>query len=137
MEYCWDYQVQLRDTDAAGVVYFANFLALCHSAYEAALANAEINFQMLVTGDILLPIVHASADFKQPLFCGDQLRICLTPRQLGDSKFDITYQIYLIDGRLAGTVSTLHVAIERATRQRTDLPPVIQNWLTQASCRSI
>jgi 1,4-dihydroxy-2-naphthoyl-CoA hydrolase len=129
MEYCWHYQVQLRDTDAAGVVYFANFLALCHSAYEAALTNAEINFQMLVTGDVLLPIVHASADFKQPLFCGNQIRICLTPRQLGDGKFDITYQIYLIDGRLAGTVSTVHVAIDRTTRQRASLPAAMQDWL--------
>jgi 1,4-dihydroxy-2-naphthoyl-CoA hydrolase len=130
MEYCWDYQVQLRDTDAAGVVYFANFLALCHSAYEASLSAADINFQAFVTGDVVLPIIHTSGDFKQPLYCGDQLQICLQPSELGKGKFEIAYQVSLADGRLAGVANTVHVAIERSTRQRTNLPTAIQNWLS-------
>jgi hypothetical protein len=33
--------VRLADTDAAGVVYFARTLSICHEAYEAALAAAR------------------------------------------------------------------------------------------------
>ena len=34
--------IRFQETDAAGVVYFANLLALCHEAYEASLAHAGI-----------------------------------------------------------------------------------------------
>jgi 1,4-dihydroxy-2-naphthoyl-CoA hydrolase len=130
MAYSWNYQVHLRDTDAAGVVYFANFLALCHNAYEAALFDAGISFQGLVSGEILLPVIHASGDFKQPLLCGNQIQIQLQPHQISDGKFDITYEIHLADGRLAGIVTTVHVAIDRSTRQRANLPLNIQDWLS-------
>ena len=35
--------IRFHETDAAGVVYFANVLVLCHEAYEASLAAAGID----------------------------------------------------------------------------------------------
>lgn len=37
--------VHFQDTDAAGVIYFANILAICHEAYEASLAAFNINLR--------------------------------------------------------------------------------------------
>lgn len=37
--------IRFQDTDAAGVVYFANILAMGHEAYEASLNQVEINLK--------------------------------------------------------------------------------------------
>jgi 1,4-dihydroxy-2-naphthoyl-CoA hydrolase len=140
MEYCWDYQIQLRDTDAAGVVYFANFLTICHAAYEASLSAAGIDLRLLVNGssEIALPITHVSGDFKKPLYCGDQIQVLLTSSQLNDSEFQIDYRLCLANGKIAGIVQTKHVAIglidshseTLRERQRVNLPDQIQRWLS-------
>jgi 1,4-dihydroxy-2-naphthoyl-CoA hydrolase len=131
MDYCWNYQIQLRDTDAAGVVYFANFLTICHAAYEAALSAAGIDLRLLVSGslEVALPITHASGDFKRPLYCGDRVEVLLTPSQINDSEFQIDYRLCLADGKIAGIVLTRHVAIGVIDRRRTSLPTDIQSWL--------
>jgi 1,4-dihydroxy-2-naphthoyl-CoA hydrolase len=130
MEYCWDYQIQLRDTDAAGVVYFANFFTICHAAYEASLSSAGIDLRLLISGsDVALPIIHASGDFKKPLYCGDRVQVFLTPSQINESQFQVDYRLCLLDGKVAGTVLTKHVAIGVIDRKRASLPIEIQAWL--------
>jgi 1,4-dihydroxy-2-naphthoyl-CoA hydrolase len=123
----YSYQVQLRDTDAAGVVYFANLLAICHGAYEASLAGAGVNWRELVSNpQVAVPIVHASVDFWRPIFCGDRLAITLTATIHRPSEFSINYQISLADGQVAGQALTKHVAIDPSLRQRIDIPQLLQ-----------
>jgi 1,4-dihydroxy-2-naphthoyl-CoA hydrolase len=130
MEYCWDYQIQLRDTDAAGVVYFANFFTICHAAYEASLSSAGIDLRLLISGsDVALPIIHASGDFRKPLYCGDQIQVFLTPSQINESEFQVDYRLCLVDSKVAGTILTKHVAIGVIDRKRTNLPDKFQIWL--------
>jgi 1,4-dihydroxy-2-naphthoyl-CoA hydrolase len=130
MEYRWDYQIQLRDTDAAGVVYFANFLTICHAAYEVSLSTAGIDLRLLISGsDVALPIVHASGDFKKPLYCGDRVQVFLTPSQINKSEFHVDYRLCLLDGKVAGTVLTKHVAIGVIDRRLTNLPDRFKIWL--------
>ncbi|MFS8118916.1 MAG: acyl-CoA thioesterase, partial [Microcoleus sp.] len=45
MSFSYTRTVRFQDTDAAGVVYFANVLAMCHEAYEASLAASGINLK--------------------------------------------------------------------------------------------
>jgi 1,4-dihydroxy-2-naphthoyl-CoA hydrolase len=130
MEYRWDYQIQLRDTDAAGVVYFANFLAICHAAYEASLSAAGIDLRLLISADVALPIIHASGDFKKPLYCGDRVQIFLVPTQISASEFQVNYRLCLADGKVVATALTKHVAIEVLDRQRTNLPSLVDNWMS-------
>jgi 1,4-dihydroxy-2-naphthoyl-CoA hydrolase len=131
MEYRWDYQIQLRDTDAAGVVYFANFLSICHAAYEASLSAAGIDLRLLVnSSEVAVPITHASGDFKKPLYCGDQVQVFLIPSRINDSEFQIDYRLCLANGKIAGIVLTKHVVIGVIDRQRTNLPIQIQKWLS-------
>ena len=64
MGFRYERTVRLADTDAAGVVYFARVLSICHEAYEASLAAAGVPLASWIRkGTIALPIVHAHADF--------------------------------------------------------------------------
>lgn len=126
----YSYRVQLRDTDAAGVVYFANLLAICHGAYESSLAETGIDLQALVNNSVVaLPIVHASIDFQRPIYCGDRLQINLTPTINSASEFRISYQICLAADQVAGRAITKHVSIDPTTRKRSNLPPLIMDWI--------
>lgn len=134
MTFVYSRCVYFRDTDAAGVVYFANLLAIAHEAYEASLAASGVDLRRFFGGlDLAVPIVHASADFFRPLRCGDQLAVYLQPRQLGAGEFAIDYQMFteLELEQPAGLVQTRHVCIRVATRKRTDLTLELVNWLQQ------
>ena len=94
MTFTYNRTVRFQDTDAAGVVYFANVLSICHEAYEESLAASGINLKDFFTNpSVAFPIVHASVDFFRPMFCGDNLVISLIPQKLGVDKFEITYEI--------------------------------------------
>lgn len=133
MSFTYNRTVHFRDTDAAGVVYFANVLSMCHEAYEASLAVSGINLKLFFTQPtVAIPIVHASVDFFRPMFCGDELQIHLTPQKLRDTKFEISYHIIAASSSeqpLAQAI-TRHVCINPTTRTKTQLPEGIIKWLS-------
>lgn len=45
MPFTYNRTVRFQDTDAAGVVYFANVLGICHEAYEESLEASSINLK--------------------------------------------------------------------------------------------
>lgn len=128
--------VRFQDTDAAGVVYFANVLAMCHEAYEASLIASGMELQLFFKNPAAaIPIIHASVDFRRPMHCGDQLQIELTSQQLDKHKFEISYQIVtaLSSQQLLATACTRHICIEPATRTKIQLPEAINQWLVCSS----
>ncbi|WP_421655005.1 acyl-CoA thioesterase [Leptothermofonsia sp. ETS-13] len=138
MPFSYQRIVHFQDTDAAGVVYFATVLAMCHEAYEASLAAAGIDLKCFFQGqEVAVPVVHASVNFFAPMFCGDRLTIQLTPRQLRDSEFEVEYAIFKekqLDSALS-TAKTRHVciAISSTSRTRRELSSELVAWLRQWS----
>jgi 1,4-dihydroxy-2-naphthoyl-CoA hydrolase len=133
MQFTYHRTVRFQDTDAAGVVYFANVLSMCHEAYEASLAAFGIELQLFFTSPtVAIPIIHTSVDFRRPMYCGDQLQIELISQQLDEHKFEITYKIVATSSPqypLAVAV-TRHICIEVKTKARTLLPDKIRQWLS-------
>ncbi|MBD2235009.1 acyl-CoA thioesterase [Phormidium tenue] len=136
MGYIFEHQVRFHETDGAGVVYFANELVMCHTAYEASLAAAGLDVTAFFRAETLAyPIVHTSMDYRHPLRCGDRVTIHLTPTRLDDSSFEIQYQLTLEDAAMAQAV-TRHVCIEVDNRRRSPLPTEMEQWLAQWSGNS-
>jgi 1,4-dihydroxy-2-naphthoyl-CoA hydrolase len=56
MAFLFNHTVRFHETDAAGVVYFANGLTLCHTAFEASLAAAGVDLaHFFGRGNVGLP----------------------------------------------------------------------------------
>lgn len=124
--------IRLADTDAAGVVYFANLLSICHEAYEESLAGSGIYLrEFLGDSTLAIPIAKAEIQFFHPLFCGDRLQIWIHPFSLADTEFELEYTIFLGENteKAVGKARTCHVCIDRYSRQRLVLPDSLQNWL--------
>ncbi len=141
MAFCYLRIIRFHETDAAGVVYFANLLSLCHEAYEASLAAVPINPKEFFSaaGEVAVPIVHAEADFYQPLFCGDAIAITLIPHQLDPYRFEIAYRVSrqsqtdtAIKKPLAQAL-TRHVCISTGDRCRHPLGPDLLGWIKALS----
>ncbi|MEL6912003.1 MAG: thioesterase family protein [Cyanobacteria bacterium J06598_4] len=139
MNFNYQRRIYLSDTDAAGVVYFAKGLEICHEAYEESLAIAGINLnQMIREGNLALPIVHAEIDFLRPIFYGDRIKINLVTSLVNQSELAIAYQISAIANleRVLVKAQTRHVCINPQIRQRINLPPEIREWLKVGSANS-
>ena len=124
--------VRLADTDAAGVVFFARYLNLCHEAYEEALAAAGLPLQDFLGGaGIVVPISRSEADYKRPLRVGDRLRITVAPEGLTESSFALRFELFKLGPpvKLAGSVRTEHVCTSPAKRERAPLPPGLAAWV--------
>lgn len=133
MSFSYSRTIRFADTDAAGVVYFANLLSICHEAYEASLAATGIELRTFFNNPrVAIPIVHASIDFFRPLFCGDEVAIALTPRPLSGDRFEITYAIRaasMPEERTLAKAQTHHVSIDPQSRTRQSLTPEIMHWI--------
>jgi 1,4-dihydroxy-2-naphthoyl-CoA hydrolase len=134
MSFTYKRTVRFQDTDAAGVVYFANVLAMCHEAYEASLAASGINLKAFFSNpQLAMPIIHATVDFYRPMFVGDRLIIQLTPKQIAGDEFEIAYQVFPepVAEKSAAKALTKHVCIEAASRTKKQLSEELMKWLRQ------
>lgn len=122
--------VRLADTDAAGVVYFASLLSMCHETYEASLEEFNLSVRGFLQDGLALPIVHAEIDFFRPLFCGDRSEILITPRQLSENEFEIDYRV-LVGSDCIAIAKTRHVCINPNTRRREPIPELMVKWLNK------
>jgi 1,4-dihydroxy-2-naphthoyl-CoA hydrolase len=124
--------VRLADTDAAGVVYFARTLSLCHEAYEDALAQAGIALSdLLGANDVIVPISRSEAEYLRPLRVSDQIRISVTPTLLTEHSFSVAYEVVRLGRpeKLCARVRTEHVCSSRAHRERVALPTPLAAWV--------
>jgi len=131
--------INFRDTDAAGVVYFANGLSICHEAYEASLASSGINLKAFFRGEeIAVPITHASIDFFKPMFCGDRIGISLVKTLISPESFQIEYQLFFDEEDVDASVGakkaiakalTKHTCIDISTRKRCNLSDQLLQWI--------
>jgi 1,4-dihydroxy-2-naphthoyl-CoA hydrolase len=129
MPFTYNRTVRFQDTDAAGVVYFANVLGICHEAYEKSLEASSINLKDFFTNpSVGFPIVHTSVDFLRPMFVGDKLLISLIPQKIGVDKFEISYEITVAEVVVAKAI-TRHVCIDVSSRSKQELTDEIVQWL--------
>lgn len=128
--------IRFADTDAAGVVYFANTLSICHEAYEESLQQAGIELKSFFSAhQVLVPISRSQAEYLRPLACGDQVRVNLRPRALNENAYAIDFEVFRAGrvDKLAARVSTEHVCISTVRRERAPLPEGLRAWIEAGS----
>lgn len=116
-------KVRMHDTDMAGILYFARQFRFAHDALEDFAESEGLGFDKVFhENQFVFVIVHAEADYLQPLKVGDQLEVHLSVEKIGVTSFTISYKIYKADNILAGTVKTVHVTLDSKTRAKIAIP---------------
>ncbi len=126
------YTIKLHDTDAAGILFFANQFKMAHDLDEHFLAQNGFPFRDIFADQkFLIPIVHAEADYRQTLTAGDTVEIELTVEKIGETSFTLAYHIVDLDGKLVGSAKTVHVIIDPKTRKKMPLPEDLRKMLQE------
>ena len=126
--------VRLQDTDAVGVIFFANQLVYAHETYERFMEQIGCGFaDILAQGEYLLVIVHASADYRRPVRVGDIVDVEMSVARTGKSSFTLDYLLSTEDGTEIGRCSTVHVSVDRTNMKKMEIPKELRESLERYS----
>lgn len=121
--YTYQTKIKLHETDAAGLLFFSHQFKIIHDAYEALLEQIGFGFAELIRNQkFFLPIVHAEADYKMPLFVGDVIEIRVSVEKVGETSFTFAYRLINPKGETVGTARTVHVTMDKTTQKKIPLP---------------
>ena len=122
--------VRLPDTDAAGILFFGNYLKLAHDAYEAFMESMGFGLRyVIVEADFLVLIAHAEADYKKPLRLGDKLTVKLTVESASRTSFVLSYVLKDSQETVAATAKTVHVTVDKKSGDKIPLPEKLREKL--------
>lgn len=128
--YSYKRKIRLGETDAAGVLFFANYLILSHEAFESFLDTAGLNLAEIIrNNEYLLPIARAVSDYTIPLCMGDTIEIQLAIEQIKESSFVVISRFIKSNKTCAARVKTIHVSVDAKTRKKIPLPKIVRDAL--------
>ena len=121
-------KVDFYQCDPAGILFFANLFNLCHSAYEELIAEFKLSESYFNNNDYAVPLLHCSADYKQPINFGETLEIEIEISKLQTHSFELEYKV-LSNNKLKALARTVHIFIDKNTGKKTDIPKEIEHKL--------
>lgn len=86
-------RVYYEDTDAAGVVYHANYLNYMERARTEFLREQGCSVAQLASEGAVFPVVRMAIDFKAPARHDELLQITTVPVRVGGSSFTLQQQV--------------------------------------------
>lgn len=125
--YTYKRVIRVQDTDATGVLYFANQLQMGLEAFEDFLNTQEFSIgEMIKKNHYLLPIVHAEADFFAPVFISDVLELTLSFPKIGTTSFTHASDVFR-KGEKVGSVKIIHVVYSPEKKEGVPIPEEFKN----------
>ena len=123
--------VLFQEIDAAGIVFFARFFEWFHDAYSELLASRGIRFEdVLAKGEWGIPLVHAEADYREPLRLGIAITIVIEKIDLGDKSMTVSYSVKGAEKTYA-VGKTVHAFIDRKTFRGRAIPDEVRKAFAQ------
>ena len=123
-------KVRMHDTDMAGILYFPRQFRFAHDALEDFIESEGLRFHdVFHKENFVFVIVHCEADYFCSLNVGDELNIHLSISHIGNTSFSVFYNIYRTDHTHVGTAKTIHVTLNRLTREKVVIPDMFRKIL--------
>ena len=90
-------QPRYSETDAMGIVYYANYLIYFEVARTTALAEQGHPYWEMEKQGWLIPVLSAHCDYHRPARYGDTLRLVTRRRRLGRARIRFDYELFRED----------------------------------------
>lgn len=81
------------DTDAMGVVYYANYLVYFEVARTTALADLGHPYWEMEKAGVLIPVLRAHCEYLRPARYGDALTVRVARSRAGSARIRFDYEI--------------------------------------------
>ena len=119
----WPVRIYYEDTDAGGIVFYANYLKFFERARTEWLRASGVNQQVLAENDGAIFVVkNANIDYHAPAKLDDVLDLTLSIEKLGRASVQFTQQAWLGDLLLASASVKVGCVDATSLRPR-PLPP--------------
>ena len=123
--YFWNVRVYYEDTDAAGVVYYANYLKYLERARTEWLAAAGVTLSALEIEHNAVFVVHRlEIDYRRPARLGDSLTVSLAPVERTRVRLVVAQDILRNDELISSARVTL-ACLDRQTWRPVVIPECI------------
>ncbi len=134
MSYHYDRTVRMADTDASGVIYFASIQKIALEAFEEFLLSSGFELaKVMLSGPLLVPIVHVEADYLAPVYVGELLRVEMKLAKTGVTSFTLKYNIFSSEHDLVvATLAMTHVVIAKDSKKSVPIPQELLSMLERA-----
>jgi acyl-CoA thioester hydrolase len=117
-EFNWEVRVYYEDTDAGGIVYYANYLKFFERARTEWLRAIGVGQQVLLAEhDAMFVVKNVSADYHAPAKLDDVLKLTLRIEKLGRASIQFVQQAWCGD-RLLNTAHVKVGCVDSALRPR-------------------
>ncbi|WP_425442385.1 tol-pal system-associated acyl-CoA thioesterase [Rugamonas rubra] len=123
-EFTWNVRVYYEDTDAGGIVYYANYLKFFERARTEWLRAIDIGqHALLQEHDAMFVVKNVSADYHAPARLDDVLKLTLKIEKLGRASILFVQQAWCGDV-LLNTARVKVGCVDSALRPRA-VPPAV------------
>lgn len=104
------YRVPYADTDQMGFVYYANYLVLFERSRNEFLRENGLNYKELEDQGVMLPVIEAHCEYKQPARYDDLLTIKVWASKIKGTRLTMNCEVYR-DEELLASGYTVHVCM--------------------------
>jgi acyl-CoA thioester hydrolase len=133
--HCQDIRVYFEDTDAAGIVYYANYLKFAERARTDMLRDLGISHaDMMKRSGLVLVVRRCQIEYLRPARLEDLLTIETRLAKLGGASIDLLQRV-LRGSELLVELTVLVVCIDRNGRPRR-IPDSVRRALPRTNDRS-
>lgn len=112
-------ELRFADLDAYGHVNNATYFTLLETARTKLFHD---QFVELMDRSLLFLVVKAECEYKLPIELKDTLIISLEMTRVGNSSFDIDYQLHNGNGKIFGSAKTVMVCYDGKAKKTTRIP---------------
>lgn len=117
-EFTWDVRVYYEDTDAGGIVYYANYLKFFERARTEWLRSLGVNQDLLLREhDAMFVVKSVSADYHAPARLDDVIKLTLRIEKLGRASIQFVQEAWCGE-RLLNTAHVKVGCVDSALRPR-------------------
>lgn len=108
------YRVLYADTDAAGIVYHANYFRFFEASRNAIVRTCGVSYREMSTQGLFCPVLDLGAIYHKPLFYDDQITVYCRPSRIELVRFVFDFIIQSEENGAITTVAhTTHVAVNQ------------------------
>lgn len=117
-EFTWEVRVYYEDTDAGGIVYYANYLKFFERARTEWLRSLGVNQDSLLREhDAMFVVKNVSADYHAPARLDDVIKLTLRIEKLGRASIQFVQEAWCGE-RLLNTAHVKVGCVDSALRPR-------------------
>ena len=126
----YELKIYYEDTDAGGVVYYANYLKFLERArseaiYEMGFSNTELKKEF----GVLIIVKSCNIDYKKPAIFEDKLSIISTIKEITKTSFIMEQNINRDKELIA--YADIHLVSVNLDGRPTKIPEILKNKLSE------